>query len=52
MRKYGIENFIIELIEECKNEDLDEKEKYYIKKFHSFLGDEFCNGYNMTIGGE
>lgn len=52
MRKYGIENFIIELIEECKNEVLDEKEKYYIKKFHSFLGDEFCNGYNMTLGGE
>ena len=32
-RKYGIENFSYELIEECDAERLDEREMYYIKKY-------------------
>lgn len=44
--KYGIENFKCEEIEEVKNEDLDEREKYWIKYYNSYL-----NGYNSTIGG-
>lgn len=47
MRKYGIENFIFEILEECKVEDLDVKEQYYIQKYNSYN-----NGYNMTIGGQ
>lgn len=47
MRKYGVENFHIEAIEECTNENLDEKEKYWIKYYNSFE-----KGYNMTIGGD
>lgn len=47
MRKYGIENFEIEEIEECEDSLLSQKEKYYIKYF-----DSYKNGYNMTIGGD
>lgn len=43
--KYGKENFSIEVIEKCSKEELDEKEKYYIKYFHSHHTE---NGYNLT----
>lgn len=46
IRKYGIENFIVECLEECANELLDEKEIYYIK-----LYDTYNNGYNAALGG-
>jgi len=45
--KYGEENFQIELIEECDELLLNEKEKKYIIEF-----DSFNNGYNLTTGGE
>ena len=47
MRKYGIENFSFEIIEECSKEDLDEKECFWIQKFNSLTP----NGYNMIEGG-
>ena len=46
-KKYGIENFSFEIIEECDNSLLAEKEKFWIKQFNTFL-----NGYNLTRGGE
>ena len=46
MRKYGTENFIVECIEKCFIEKLDEKEMFWIKYF-----DTFKNGYNSTLGG-
>ena len=46
-QKYGIENFIFEVLEECSILELSEKEKYYIEKFNTYF-----NGYNMTTGGE
>lgn len=45
MRKYGIEHFHIELIEETDNPE--EKEKYWIEQKQSFK-----NGYNATLGGD
>lgn len=45
-KKYGIENFTFEGIEEVSNEYLDEREKYWIQKYDSYL-----NGYNSTLGG-
>ena len=46
-RKYGIENFEVRILEYCKTELLDEREKYWIKYF-----DTFKNGYNSTEGGQ
>lgn len=55
IRKYGVKNFkwyIVELIERDSikklNTELNNREKYYIKKFKTF-GKE---GYNLTKGGE
>lgn len=47
IRKYGVENFIIGIIEECDSNELFKKEKFYIKKY-----DTFVNGLNSTLGGE
>jgi hypothetical protein len=47
MRKYGIENFEIESIEQCPDDLLNEREIYWIEKL-----DTFHNGYNETLGGE
>ena len=51
IRKYGISNFSFEILEECKTEELDEKEIYWIAFYHTFIGWKDCQGYNMTIGG-
>ena len=45
-QKYGIDNFSFEIIEECNQKDLDEKEKYWIKYYNSYE-----DGYNLTRGG-
>ena len=37
IRKYGVDNFSFEVLEECEIEELNEKEKFYISKFNSFL---------------
>lgn len=45
MRKYGVENFQVEEIEET---DIpEEREKYWIKQYGSY-----GNGYNATLGGD
>ena len=46
IRKYGIDNFDFSILEECKVEELNDKEVYWIKQYNSFF-----NGYNQTIGG-
>lgn len=45
MKKYGIENFTFEVIEE-NIENYDEREQYWIAYYNSYK-----NGYNMTQGG-
>ena len=45
-RKYGIENFTWEVLEETTDDLLDEKEIYYINLYNSFK-----EGYNQTPGG-
>lgn len=47
MKKYGIEHFHIELIEECNWKESDKREKYWIKYY-----DSYKNGYNATLGGD
>ena len=46
-RKYGIEAFTFEIIEECLEEELSNREIYWISYF-----DSYANGYNETPGGE
>ena len=46
IRKYGINAFEFSLVEECKIEELDEKEIYWIAYF-----DSYYHGYNETTGG-
>lgn len=48
MRKYGKDNFIFEVIEECSQKELDEKEIYWIKFYDSLNPDK---GYNLSSGG-
>lgn len=48
MRKYGIENFVIEQLEVCDNSLLNEREKYYIQKYDTLAP----LGYNLTRGGD
>ena len=45
-KKYGIENLSSEKIEQVNDEDLDEREKYWIAYYNSYE-----NGYNSTLGG-
>ena len=47
-QKYGIENFHIELVEECYEDIRFEREQYYISLYNTYGS----NGYNATLGGE
>lgn len=47
--KYGRENFSVEVIENCSNDKLNEREIYWIAYYHSNDKDI---GYNLTYGGE
>lgn len=47
--KYGEENFRFYILDQCDENDLDEKEKYYIE-LHDTLNRE--HGYNLKSGGQ
>lgn len=49
LKKYGIDNFIKEIIEECENEDImNQREIFWISQLNTFLP----NGYNINVGGK
>ena len=49
IRKYGIENFISDILEDDINEEnINEREIYWIEFYDTYLG----KGYNMTRGGD
>ena len=48
IRKYGINNFSFEVLEECNKSQLDEKEKFYIAKYKT----HGIDGYNKSDGGK
>lgn len=53
IRKYGVENFIVETIEECSTlEELKKREIYWIKYYNSYAFDSNGWGYNSTRGGD
>jgi len=45
-RKYGLESFSFEIVEECPIDIINEKEKYWISYYNSYE-----NGYNEDLGG-
>ena len=47
IRKYGVDDFVVELIECCEIKKSDERETHYIKELNSL----FPNGYNLKNGG-
>ena len=47
IRKYGVENFSFDVVEECDQEELRDREIYWINYYNSF-----GEGYNLTTGGE
>jgi len=47
IKKYGLENFNYEVLEQIEESKLSEREIYWIKYF-----DTYNNGYNLTEGGE
>jgi group I intron endonuclease len=48
IRKHGVENFSFEIIEECSEELLNERETYWINFYESW---DSKKGYNKTHGG-
>ena len=50
-KKYGLENFSFEVIEECSKEELDSRERYWIANYHTYIKDPQGPGYNLTLGG-
>lgn len=49
IRKYGIDNFIFEVLEECEKNRLNEREIYWIAYYQTH---NKKYGYNMTDGGD
>ena len=47
LKKYGWENFSINIIEECESNELNEREVYWISEKKSL----YPNGYNLLEGG-
>ena len=47
MNKYGIENFKIEVLEQCERNLISEREQYWIKYLKTYH-----LGYNATLGGD
>lgn len=53
IKKYGWENFTHEILEEVNSlEESNEREKYWIAYYHTYIKDPQCQGYNLTIGGD
>ena len=53
IRKYGVDNFIVETIDTANSKvQLDDKESFWIEKLKTFIGFIDCKGYNMTLGGD
>ena len=47
--KYSVDEHKFEILEECKKEDLNERERYYIELYDTF---ETEHGMNLTKGGD
>lgn len=48
LKKYGWKNFSFKVLEECKKDELNDKEKYWINLYHT---NNSKYGYNLNSGG-
>ena len=46
--KYGADNFKFRVLEECRDDNVNERETFWIEKLEAYGK----NGYNITLGGE
>lgn len=50
---YGWDNFTHEILEENLSiSEVDEREKYWINYYHTWVDDPLCKGYNLKQGGQ
>lgn len=47
LKKYGLDNFVWEIIEECPDDQLDSREIYWVNYYNTYY-----EGYNSTKGGD
>ena len=53
IRKYGEKNLLWDIIDYANSQtELNEKEKFWIAHYNTYIGNKESNGYNQTIGGE
>ena len=53
LKKYGIDNFVWEIIDTAESdEEIIEKEIYWIKQLNTCIYEKDSWGYNVTLGGE
>lgn len=52
IRKYGVENFSFDIIEQCDENELNTKEMHWISVYDCCILDGKDKGYNMTRGGD
>lgn len=51
MRKYGVDNFKFDIVQECEASELDDLEIEYIDTYNTYVHSDNSNGYNETLGG-
>lgn len=52
IRKYGVDNFDLAILERCADTELNIREEYWIATYHTWVQDPNCQGYNITKGGK
>lgn len=52
LNKYGIDKFKFEIIMECKEEELNYWEQYWINILNTYIHNPNSQGYNLTRGGD
>lgn len=50
MKKYGVDNFVFEVVE--KTDEPEKREIELIEEYNSYIGFYQSNGYNATLGGD
>ena len=52
LKKYGADTFQWAVLETVEDDQLNDRERFYIDKLRAYVGFDDCNGYNLTLGGD